>query len=230
MKRIRSVVLAVVAIASPAAADVMQAYPAAARRADAQGEVMLDCGLTARGALTHCKVLYQLPEDVGFGAAALRMAARSPDNPAARHPPTSEGIDVQVRFCLHPPSITPNLLQPYHVTTPAYISRQPGPADIARVYPAEAKRRGLSGVAIVLCPVAVDGSVGRCSVIYDSGNGFGAAAVALSTAFRGTPRTVDGVAVGDGTFQTGIEFGPNPPALPAPMPPSIDAKCRSAVG
>lgn len=214
---------------SRADADPMPYYPVGAVRGGVQGEVGLSCGMNAHAALKDCKVRWQSPQDAGLGVAALAMAARSPDNPAVTVAPRPGGEDVVVRFCLRPPSITPNLLLAHHIVVQPVVTRAPSAAEINRAYPGAAHSQAVSGLVGVRCPVRPDGAVRPCSVVFEvpGSHGFAAAAVSLSSMFRATPLTVDDQPSSGGWIQTSIGFGANPPPPPAPMPPSMDQRCRN---
>jgi TonB family protein len=70
-----------------------------------------------------------------------------------------------------------------------YWIEKPDGADMSSFYPARAARQDLNGRARIKCVVAADGRLAECRVLSESppGEGFGAAAVALSSKFRLLP-------------------------------------------
>jgi protein TonB len=60
----------------PSDAELVEAYPAAARAEHVRGRAVLDCGLTENGRLSGCAVVEEDPAGYGFGAAALKLAVR----------------------------------------------------------------------------------------------------------------------------------------------------------
>jgi len=73
-----------------------------------------------------------------------------------------------------------------------YWIEKPDGADMSSFYPARAARQDLNGRARIKCVVAADGRLADCRVLSESpqGEGFGAAAVALSSKFRLLPPDV----------------------------------------
>ena len=63
---------------APTAAQVAEAYPAAAKAAHQTGKVVLDCKMQADGRLRACKVLVgrATPAGSGFGEAALKLTGK----------------------------------------------------------------------------------------------------------------------------------------------------------
>lgn len=73
-----------------------------------------------------------------------------------------------------------------------YWIEKPDGADMSSFYPARAARHDINGRARIKCVVAADGRLADCRVLSESpqGEGFGAAAVALSSKFRLLPPDV----------------------------------------
>lgn len=90
----------------------------------------------------------------------------------------------------------PQLPPPAVIRNPQWLS-MPSARELSRAYPSRAERLGISGSATLSCTVSAQGKLNACQVVAETpaGEGFGAAALKLSTAFRMTPRTVDGQAV-----------------------------------
>lgn len=77
--------------------DLSRYYPPRARAANVEGQVVLDCAVSAQGALA-CAVAQETPEGWGFGAAAERIARDHVMAPAMR-----EGQAVEARYRMRVP-------------------------------------------------------------------------------------------------------------------------------
>jgi len=187
--------------ASPSSAQPPSAalafYPAAAKAAGVEGEAKLRCERDEHVALRNCQLLSESPAGQGFGAAALALAAQSPDNPkvdipdAAGRPP----IEVAVRFQLRPqPQIAPDLTQMGHMITEPQLVAGPTRAQIQAAYPARALSDGVDGVAVIDCIASAKGALSGCKIAGErpAGYGFGAAALDLAPDYQLKPRLLDG--------------------------------------
>lgn len=124
-------------------------------------------------------------------------------------------------------------------TQPAFISR-PTADDMSRFYPEFATALRLPGKTRLDCTVSSLGMLEACSTSDEIpvGMGFGKAALSLASIFRMRPRTVDGVAVGGGKFETIIRFAmrseevpesASPPLFPSPTPRAIALARRLSI-
>ena len=77
--------------------DLSRFYPARARSAGIEGEVVLDCAVSAQGAL-NCAVARETPAGWGFGEAAQRIAREHRMVPASR-----AGQPVEARYRMRLP-------------------------------------------------------------------------------------------------------------------------------
>jgi hypothetical protein len=189
-----------------ASTAILDYYPAKAREGGVEGKVILGCNLTEHIALRHCHVIYETPGGYGFGQAALRLAALSNGNPAVGT--RAQFGDVDFTFALHPPSISPDTLEPYHLTTlPLWLSLPSGD-QMARTYPHLAMLHGISGGVLLDCQAGLDTRLTDCVVTREdpAGQGFGDAALALSSIFRIRPGSRDGVMTGDVHIQVPIRW------------------------
>jgi protein TonB len=86
--------------------------------------------------------------------------------------------------------------------------RRASGADLMQVYPQSAARRGIEGIAMVVCKVTAEGEMADCAVEQEAptGEGFGEAALKLTPKFRMRRQTQDGVSVGGGVARIPIQF------------------------
>jgi hypothetical protein len=203
---IATVMAAQSAIADPtgspqaiAPAQVQLPYPAAAKAAGVDGQVILKCRRTEHSALTDCGLVVEGPTGLGFGAAALELAAKSADGCGPPLPPTARGPG-DVRFSFHASSgaITPDVTRPGWLISHPHWVHLPSGDELTRYYPERAFRADVSGEATLQCIAAVDRHVSDCEVIQEGpeGGGFGVAALQLSPSFVIDPSTCDGQYVG----------------------------------
>ena len=197
---------------------VLAFYPPAAKSAHAEGQAVIRCKRDEHLALTGCTLVSESPSGLGFGAAALAMAARSPPNPklvlkdAADEPPA----DATVRFQLTPPYISPDFTRVAHVVKNAQIVTKPSSAQIQAEYPPRAMDDQVQGVAVIECGVTVGGRLADCHVYNESptGYGFGQAALDLAGDFTLNPRLLDGEPVGGSPVRIAIGFSQGDPSAP----------------
>lgn len=98
---------------------------------------------------------------------------------------------MRFSFNYSPMAITPNTLKPIVlVRNPDWV-RQPTPEELRAAFPMEATAS--TGHALLGCRVAVDQTLTHCSVLREAppAQGFGQAALGLTTVIRLTPKTYD---------------------------------------
>ena len=97
---------------------------------------------------------------------------------------------------------------PRHVVVRPRWRKIPNGDDMARFYPEDAMRRGLSGKVVMQCNVAREGTLYACAIITETppNAGFGAAALKLAPYFEMTPQMEDGRPVAGGVVRIPIVF------------------------
>lgn len=200
-------------------ADDVAFYPAAARASGVEGQATITCERNEHLALRACKLVSEQPAGQGFGAAALALAAKSPDNPKLdiADPSVRPPITVTVSFRLHPsPGLYPDLSLMGHTLLQPVLVSGPTFAQTQAAYPARALSDGIDGVAILDCLVTDKGRLDACRPYAEnpSGYGFGAAALDLAADFTLKPRLLDGDPVGGVEVHVPVPFQAHDPTAP----------------
>jgi hypothetical protein len=210
--------------AQPAPDPALAYYPPAAKAAGVEGQVQLSCAHDAHLAATHCTVVSETPVGQGFGAAALAMAAQSPDNPKVDLPDEAAKppAPLTIHFSLRPPQIVPDLTRMAHTVLKPQVVTQPTLAQIQAAYPERALADQVQGAAAIDCQVLMDGKLAGCQIAGElpGGYGFGQATLDLAGDFLMKPRYVDGAPVGGAIVRVGVTFSPGD----ATAPLSLDTK------
>jgi TonB family protein len=92
----------------PNGEDLAEFYPKAAAASGTPGSATISCKIDVEGALMDCAVLTETPSDQGFGAAALKMAAKFKMRPMTRDgkPVAGGTVRIPINFALpKPPSL-----------------------------------------------------------------------------------------------------------------------------
>jgi hypothetical protein len=233
-----AIAAAVFAVCTPALADpptppatpgsTLADYPKGALAAGVEGEATLRCARNTHLALKDCSVISETPAGQGFGAAALAMAARSPDNPKLHVDEAGllAASTIDVHFRLHPLAIDPDLTQMAHVLKRPQVVRRPSASVQALYYPDRAERLRIGGAAQLHCQVTREGRLARCVVVQETppGHDFGAAATAVAEReYRLSPQLFDGEPSDDAEADLRIAFGAGPAA-----PAALDAGAAAA--
>jgi TonB family protein len=201
-------------LGAPPTDPVLAYYPKPALAAGADGEATLNCARNAHLALRDCTLSSESPPGQGFGAAALAMAAKSPDNPKLNidEPTLTAAKPITVRFSAHPPAIDPDLTQMAHVMKAPQVASRPSAEVLHLYYPERAYRAGIAGGAQIHCQVTRGGRLTGCATVREApqGQDFGAAArLVAQREYRMTPMLYDGEPSDGGETDLAIEFGPN---------------------
>jgi TonB family protein len=197
-------------------------YPPAAKAAGVEGQAVVRCQRNLHVALTGCVLVSETPAGQGFGAAALAMAARSPENPKLTEPSevAAPPQEMTVRFSLHPPAIDPDLTGMAHMVDQPKIVGQPTAAQILAAYPTRALANQVSGAAAMDCLVSAQGTLNDCRIVAElpTGYGFGQATLDVAKNFVMKPRLFDGDPVGGAVVRLAVRFAPTDPSAPLTLP------------
>jgi TonB family protein len=151
--------------------------------------------------LDNCFVDSSTSESASTAAMQLAGATTLPETPR-----NMGRMSIAFQF-KDPAAIEPSPGLAGIITRPDWI-RTPTGADIVRVFPAQALRRGIDGMAVTSCKVAVNGTLTDCETLEEApaGVGFGKAALALMPRFLMRPMTRDGQPVEGGTVRIPMRF------------------------
>ena len=156
----------------PSAGDMASAYPSKALTERVGGRATISCAVTPDARLADCSVKSETPQDFGFGAAALTLAAKivlTPQNLPSE-------VDIPLRF--EPP--VRRVAAVFHSVQGGYDAFGPaGP-----YYPERAARMGAQGYAVLACHAAESGGLTGCTAVEDAPSGFGFREAALKLVER----------------------------------------------
>lgn len=112
----------------PTGEDIARLYPGPAQRFEIEGTAVISCRVRVDGKLEDCSVTSEAPNDIGFGAAALRMTDRFEMRPKTLNGvPVADGtVRIPLRFIL-PAPIAPAV--PQVAATP--VNTEPSPDHLA---------------------------------------------------------------------------------------------------
>lgn len=93
------------------------------------------------------------------------------------------------------------------IDKPDWVAKPTG-EDLARYFPDRAQKESVSGKATITCGVTAQGLLENCKVLKEApkGYGFGEAAVGMASAFRMSPKRIDGQAVEGGRVTIPLVF------------------------
>jgi TonB family protein len=178
--------------ARPTDAEVMAAWPAAAKARNLGGSAVIHCTVTPDGALADCAVMIERSH-AGFGAALLSLMPRFKIRPfpAGEAPDRSDMV------------ITASWPQ---ASSAADWETPPKAGDFSTSYTPAAWRASTPGEATMNCFEAKTGTLHDCMAVYQDpvGKGFGAMVLRFASFLRLKPAMLDGKPI-----ETGINIGMN---------------------
>jgi TonB family protein len=208
-------------VEKPTIADLVAAYPAADKD-ELGGMAVLDCRFGADGRLTGCRVASETPPEDGFGTAAMKLAPLFRAKLVTPEGTSVAGSAVRIPFRFQGPHGEPgkglSLYDPATITRPVWTER-PTPADIARLYPADALKERLSATVVMNCRVGGDGRLAECAIprapvlpgrdIPDPiAMDFGSSTLQLAKLFRMQPKAGDGTDTAGGVIHIPVRWDP----------------------
>jgi TonB family protein len=204
---------------APSAQDVMAAWPARARQARVGGYVLLRCGYRRSGHVGDCRVVHEEPPGHGFGEAADRLSSHFRSAP----PTVPRGHGIEEMFASVPVAFPVEFLDPAGpVVTEEAVEAYPDRQHWLDAWPAAARASRTSGRAALQCAVGPDRALIACQVEREepSGQGFGQAALGLTSQVRAPRWTHGGVATTGAHIALVLEFDARylTPATPTPAP------------
>lgn len=166
------------------------AWPRAARFSGVEGIVDLRCTVTLEGRVKDCVVLAQHGNAQDLGPAALSVTPLYRFQPGRKN-----GAPVPMSILVKAPFVCDYRCRPFEGadSQPRQAWRAaPSQADVLAAYPPSARERGVEGLVRLDCMADAAGQLNGCRVVAESvkGEGFGAAALGLTKAFRLPPREV----------------------------------------
>ena len=175
---------------APSFADVAAAYPAAAKGVD--GAATLLCRFGATGQLGDCQVTSETPGGLGFGRAAMSLAAKFAVSVDPAWSMNGERFAVEVPIRLMDPN--GSRMRDRLIGNPVWITKF-SPTAVAAFFPASAVDKGLTtGRGVAECRIGADGGLQGCRPVSaePEGAGFSEAAVKAASGMRMSLWTKDG--------------------------------------
>lgn len=171
-------------IRKPTGQDIANVYPKVALEKRVGGRATIKCQVTVEGFLDACKVLFEEPQGMNFGAAGLQLAPQFRMSPMIRGGKATPGGEVTIPIIWSEPAGVSTLNSTPVVLDPPW-ARVPTQAEVNAAWPKGAT--GVqSGQAALRCLLAKTGQLRSCDVISEAprGKGFGRAAQDLSKLFQ----------------------------------------------
>ncbi len=205
----RTLVLSIVFALTSTAVQAQQAprifYPAEAQAQGIGGRAVVECLVGEDGRLA-CEVTEEAPANMGFGAAALRISQDWRIAPQTRDGVSTAGGRMR-RTLVFEPGPPPRVVTDPPSVTGYRWEEQPDARDFARLYPREARRRGIDGRVTLNCVVNESYRL-DCEVADENplGMGFGDATLAIAEKFRIATHTENGEPTVGGTVRRTIRW------------------------
>lgn len=164
--------------AKPSGDDVSRAYPSSNADRSISGRATIRCKIGLNGRARDCEVVREGPWGLGFGEAAVKLAESSAQfYPQKVNGKPVDGGEVTLPFQFSSPSPGAR----YVIYQPLF-ARAPSVAEMTAAWPMGAD--GEDGVAVLRCALQADGELANCTVVRQTGAGFGKAARELAGRFQ----------------------------------------------
>lgn len=176
-------------VEAPTPEQIRAARPAGTE--EVYGRATVQCRLSDEGRPRDCNVLYERPFNRGFGDAARTLAPLFLTRSGLPAGVSLEQARVKLDFTF-PNSET---VGDYSALRRAPWTAVPDEADLERLFPAEARARGISeGRATAECVVQDDGYLGQCDIhdVTPAGVGFEQAVRDIAAMFAVSPWLSEG--------------------------------------
>jgi TonB family protein len=191
----------------PSVDQLFAVFPTEAGRRGISGKAVLECEVTAQGALRACKVMSETPPGMGFGQAALSLAPQFLMKPQMVDGKPVGGamvrlpINFKTEGLMSGPGVVPVVTQPVWLSAPTV-------RQVVEQFPEKAIAKRQSGRTTMNCEFKSDGSLRNCHTIneHPTGLGFADAARKLIPLFRGPARVADGRSVSGMRVQVPFNF------------------------
>lgn len=204
----------------PSLDDMMTVWPLEALKRGQSGKGVIDCEVSAHGALVDCEVVSEEPAGSNFGRAAKALAPQFLMKPATKDgKPVSGGrARIPINFIWRGgPGAEATKMRA--VVSGVVWSKAPSYEDMANAYPAKARAKGVGGAVTLSCAFVADGSLKNCDTANESPRalGFSNAAHSLVGKFAGPTALSDGRSIKDARTQIRFTFPPEMASGGAPM-------------
>jgi TonB family protein len=205
-------------IKKPTMEDVMSVWPADAMRTGRGGRAVIGCKVSAEGTLYDCAVVEEDPSGAGFGAAAVVLSRQLLMRPAMKDGKPVRGAKVRIPVTFpdmdkttgsRTSALARNTLLRSVISNVPWTAA-PTYAEVAAVYPAKARAKGVGGNVVLNCRINGEGRLVGCQTVRATPDdvGFGPAARELAKRFQGPTEMADGRSVAGSLVQVPFTFSP----------------------
>lgn len=206
-------------VKKPTAESLLSVWPVEAMKKGVGGKVVISCKISRQGVLVGCKVVFESPEGMGFGPAAISMTPQFLMTPMLMDGVPVEGGDVQIPINFEDPGSGGGAGEgTWTVITIRRWLNAPTYTQVAAAYPAKARDKKIGGRAVMTCELNANGRLKGCNSLSSQPTGMnvGDAAKTLASYFVG-PTTIQGTSTKGMRTQITIIFSPEMLSAGEPM-------------